>query len=1627
MKRTIFTRSFQILGIVIALTLCSSLVQQVVWAQPNCTGGNSPVTFFTEDFETTPLFALPTGWTESPALAAGWRVQNNTGSTGTGCDNEKSGTQRLDFETSGVGNGVTHDVFFPLDLTGGPFLNPPYELSFWFYMFGGNVGTLDVSVAPAGTTNFTSVFSVSGQQHSTANCTANDWTEATADLTSFAGQMVDVRIRGVNGTQGTSFQGDILIDLMTVTGCGVPCTITCPADITVDNSPGLCGANVNVPDPIISGPCQGVPINIQNIQGPMTAYNFGPALLNTPTTVSGAIPAPAGPVQVTADFNGDHDIAGLENFRLEGPDGSLIIDVNAGQCQNGSATVDVPVSTYNGWITTFGSNLTFLLRANTATNNGLGGCTNSYQVTISFATGSAPFSNNFNGGQNASGFYPVGTTEVTYTTTNEFGDPVSCTFNVTVNDTEAPVFQNCPNDIVINLDPGACDAIVTYGPLEVTDNCPPANFQLTQSNDNTTVNNSLACGAGASSYLRRFDLTALGITSDFKLSQADYGVWNGAFTATTRIFRMIDPNGPVAYSNFELLHTQDDAVPGGFQFMHSQSYPDVVIPGGSVLWFDVRPSLPGFRLGVNSGGETAPSYISSDICTFGGPPFVDPVTFASGGFGFIHWPLVLTGFTEIGILQTDGTGLTSGDAFPIGCTQQTYIAEDNQGNTSECSFEICVEEYPFPKQSLACNDLVNISLEGENCDEIVGADDILEGGPYGCYETRYHVELFFDEDLTQPVNNNPENNLLNASNLGQTLWAKVVDDSSGNTCWGKIFVEDKIPPVINCGDIVVPCDFDIDDFTIGDIIPAGPIMTLNTINAGGNAGAVGGQVFFDVTNLGANDLNVVELGMNISAATDVNIFMIAGTYVGNENNMAAWTQVGVADANTGPFSGPFPGNGTITPAPTAFTIPPGSWGIALITPTAQNNYTNGVMNFTDGTLEINTGAAKNAPWVGFTFSPRSWNGYISYQVSDVINGDASDGCDDNLDITFQNVDTEEFGCVGPFAKVVTRIYTATDDYGNTATCQQIISFERTDISDITFPPNWDGLDTISLKCDEKELPPPADFAPFQNGYGLCPPDNIGWNALDNWYPHPYPEYYSQDDYFPPLSPVCTTVVKWFGTGVPTGFCDNINCTYKDLEIPICEGSYKLLRTWTCIDWCTGEIVEHNQVIKVEDDEGPVADIPAEFTLNAISDCKIAFPHNIVWNVADNCSDSQFEFYIEIDGDLKKYPDEFYPPNAPYFGPGPIYFDVGDHNIVWIVKDACGIASEYPQVLHVEDFAPPVPICDEQTSVSLGLDGYVELCWETVDDGSYDNCEIVDYKLKRMDDPPFIPFTDCVLFDCWDVEVDSVRVRMRVYDQVNPFGTFPENDPLARFNECWVEVEVDDKLPPMITCPPNKNLDCWEFDPNSFDGVSPDPTVPPSPPVYFQGQLIGYYPLATDNCEVERVDITRIGQPDNCGVGTITHIWTARDKGGLTTSCVQLITITNTDPFWICDTECRTFPVNSFLCGQQYDCVQNAFNTGADYEPCCQYAHCLEDGVEWPCDIELNDCGPGLEPDSLMMNTAINPITGQPVSMDAKPEIIEDFCDLIGVDYKDTYLPITDPGCIKVLRKWIVLDWCQPDP
>ena len=70
-----------------------------------------------------------------------------------------------------------------------------------------------------------------------------------------------------------------------------------------------------------------------------------------------------------------------------------------------------------------------------------------------------------------------GTTTVTCTGSNAPGvaDDVTCTFTVTVNDNEAPVFTGCTN-ITTTTAPGVCQSAVVNYTTTLTDNCPGQTF-----------------------------------------------------------------------------------------------------------------------------------------------------------------------------------------------------------------------------------------------------------------------------------------------------------------------------------------------------------------------------------------------------------------------------------------------------------------------------------------------------------------------------------------------------------------------------------------------------------------------------------------------------------------------------------------------------------------------------------------------------------------------------------------------------------------------------------------------------------------------------------------------------------------------------------------------------------------------------------------------------------------------------------------------------------------------------------------------------------------------------------------------------------------------------------------------
>jgi hypothetical protein len=58
--------------------------------------------------------------------------------------------------------------------------------------------------------------------------------------------------------------------------------------------------------------------------------------------------------------------------------------------------------------------------------------------------------------------------------------------------------------------------------------------------------------------------------------------------------------------------------------------------------------------------------------------------------------------------------------------------------------------------------------------------------------------------------------------------------------------------------------------------------------------------------------------------------------------------------------------------------------------------------------------------------------------------------------------------------------------------------------------------------------------------------------------------------------------------------------YVDQELPVCDGTYKIVRVWTILDGCVGASASnpfyYTQVINVVDEAGPAMTCPANFTV-----------------------------------------------------------------------------------------------------------------------------------------------------------------------------------------------------------------------------------------------------------------------------------------------------------------------------------------------------------------------------------------------------------------------------------------------
>ena len=856
------------------------------------------------------------------------------------------------------------------------------------------------------------------------------------------------------------------------------------------------------------------------------------------------------------------------------------------------------------------------------------------------------------------------------------------------------------------------------------------------------------------------------------------------------------------------------------------------------------------------------------------------------------------GVDSIQVIPPNGTYL------PIGTHRICVIAYDPSGNTDTCKFDVVVEEYIPANTSLACNDQVNISLDAD-CEVIINADMILEGNNHGCYDN-YIIEILELPFLT------PHDSVLTIEDVGKCFQVTITDPRTGNSCWGRLCVEDKQIPEIECpNDTIVGCNSPVDPSVLGSPV-------LLTCEASITISHVDSVVYYD----DCDDIRV-EI-----------------------------------------------------------------WRKWLVTDESGNT----------------VGCTQLIQIRGF-------------DLADIV-----------FPPHYDDIDNPALEC-----------YEAKGDDRDVS--QHIV---RRNLC-------VDGylLDSAYWIATGGN-PALGDFS------GERRPMVLGWNQIPSGpnagHPSPYHDYYPAHFDYPAGCWGPNTNVKWRGTGVPTIngtsiYSNNAYCAmsirYDDEVYDICGNTYEILRYWKIRDMCRRvqagvNPIEFIQVIKIIDRNGPEVIYPTEVNVGMDPwQCYGTWDVPEPW-IVDDCQDSTwYEVQTYAGRAIQR-------PNGRWVVEG---LPAGVHTVIINAFDACHRRTQHKITVTVVDDVPPVAVCDAHTVVSLsgnqvpGLTlGVVDA--EDFDDGSFDNCGPVYFKAVRMivgecdglngDDHPLSPGydewpDDQVVFCCDDITKNPIMVRLLVFD-IDP-GEGPVNPNLLRpgapyfehYTECMVEVEVQDKAQPTIVAPPTivASCDFW-FDINAledpndptfgrivtdladrakvktYDIVCPEWCEPNLKYLYFPPAgveekcalydpihpetkhelLWGFDGYILSSCNASPRII--VNDQRQCGQGRIIRTFTASGPGGVVTA-TQTIFFVDCNPFYINDENCF------------------------DIDP--------DDGVVWPCNVELTDCGPDISPSTV-----------------GEPEIKnEDNCSLIAVQYRDEVFDIVPDACFKILRHWTIIDWCQYDP
>eukprot|EP00057_Strongylocentrotus_purpuratus_P028659 XP_011683133.1 PREDICTED: uncharacterized protein LOC578978 isoform X8 [Strongylocentrotus purpuratus] len=422
--------------------------------------------------------------------------------------------------------------------------------------------------------------------------------------------------------------------------------------------------------------------------------------------------------------------------------------------------------------------------------------------------------------------FPVGTTLIVYTFSDDSGNSAVCSFTVTVEatiDVTAPVINNCPEDITIQTALGDTAVAVTWTePTAVDDS------GAVTSSSSSIPGDSFPVGTTTVVYTFSDDsansaVCSFSITVEATIDNTP-PVISGCPSSIT--VNSVSDNNQVSVTWLEPTATDN-----------SGQIPTVVSSRSPGDMFPIGSTVVGYTF-VDGNNNPASCTFTVTVIDNNGPVISDcpidisvTVPFGTTGVSVTWNPpsAVDNSGGNVIVTSTDNPG----DTFPLGLTQVTYTFSDAQNNPAQCSFNVIV---------LAQNDNIDPVISGCPGNIIVDSESDTNG-----VAVTWTEPLAFDNSGNTPAVTRtigPGSIFL----IGETTVMYTFTDDAGNMaiCTFNVRVNDATSPsIVNCpSDVALSVPFGTTSAVVTWTVPtatdnSGGAVTSTSTSSPGDVFIVG--------------------------------------------------------------------------------------------------------------------------------------------------------------------------------------------------------------------------------------------------------------------------------------------------------------------------------------------------------------------------------------------------------------------------------------------------------------------------------------------------------------------------------------------------------------------------------------------------------------------------------------------------------------------------------------------------------------------------------------------------------------------------------------------------------------------